>query len=517
MKNKKQYIISLILDIAIIALSFLFMVWLKPGSRTHYLPAYLRPFIGFSILWVFISILSGKYNHAKEKLLNTFKTCMLANFYITGIVLISIFVFKRLEYSRAIVIGTIILATLFEFIYIVLFTAYRKEKAYHVDIACNMSKKVRDMTVKKKREEVIVNFPILEDRSQSAEEMLKKRYLHKFPQIFSLITKSVNLGTIHKQQAKVINSQTFFNIENYEAQTQQLFVNLHKLNDIKRINKYMLKVNENLKYGGFYVGSCQTLQDEFDKIFVRFPKFIAVLIYGINFVFKRVIPKLPIFKQIYFIMTNGTGRYISKAEILGRLYYCGFRVEDIYEMDGRLHFVAKKVAKPSEDLTPSYGPIIKLKRIGHYGELLYVYKFRTMHPYSEYLQEYIYENYQLEDGGKFKNDFRITGWGKIFRKLWIDELPQFINVFRGQLGIVGVRALSEHYFGLYPAELQMLRTKFKPGLVPPYYVDMPVTFDEIVESERKYLEKRSKHPIFTQIEYFHKAWWNIIVRKARSN
>ena len=78
-------------------------------------------------------------------------------------------------------------------------------------------------------------------------------------------------------------------------------------------------------------------------------------------------------------------------------------------------------------------------------------------------------------------------------------MPQLINLLKGDLRLVGVRALSEHYLSLYPKDLQELRGHFKPGLVPPYYVDLPQTFDEIVESERRYLRKKQAHPIKTDI------------------
>jgi lipopolysaccharide/colanic/teichoic acid biosynthesis glycosyltransferase len=80
--------------------------------------------------------------------------------------------------------------------------------------------------------------------------------------------------------------------------------------------------------------------------------------------------------------------------------------------------------------------------------VIYVKKFRTMHPYSEYLQEYVYHTNDLQEGGKFKDDFRVTSWGKVMRAMWIDELPQFSNFFKGELALVGVRALSEHYYSL---------------------------------------------------------------------
>ncbi len=89
--------------------------------------------------------------------------------------------------------------------------------------------------------------------------------------------------------------------------------------------------------------------------------------------------------------------------------------------------------------------------------------------------------------------------------MWIDEWPQIINFFQGDLNLVGVRALSEHYFGLYPKDLQDLRTRFKPGLVPPYYADMPKSFDEIVDSERHYLLSKQKYPLTTDLKYFFRA------------
>ncbi|MEX2567706.1 MAG: hypothetical protein WD431_17295 [Cyclobacteriaceae bacterium] len=82
--------------------------------------------------------------------------------------------------------------------------------------------------------------------------------------------------------------------------------------------------------------------------------------------------------------------------------------------------------------------------------------------------------------------------------------------------IVGVRPLSQHYFDLYPEDLQKLRTRVKPGLVPPFYADMPQTFEEITESERQYLYAYLKNPILTDIRYFFKAFFNIFFKGARS-
>ena len=139
-----------------------------------------------------------------------------------------------------------------------------------------------------------------------------------------------------------------------------------------------------------------------------------------------------------------------------------------------------------------------------------------MHPYAEYLQDYVYETNSLDDSGKFKDDFRLTQWGKVMRKYWLDELPQLINYIRGDIRILGVRAISQHYFNLYPIDVQDLRTQFKPGLVPPYYADLPKNFDEIVESERRYLLAKKQAPFRTDIIYFYRAVKNIVFKRAHS-
>ena len=139
-----------------------------------------------------------------------------------------------------------------------------------------------------------------------------------------------------------------------------------------------------------------------------------------------------------------------------------------------------------------------------------------MHPYSEYVQDYVYKQYDLKDGGKFRDDFRITSWGAASRKIWLDEFPMLINFFKGNMKLVGVRPLSKHYYELYSKDLQERRIKYKPGLIPPFYADMPTDLDEIQKSENRYLDSYEKHPFLTDLRYFGRSMWNIMFRHARS-
>ena len=207
---------------------------------------------------------------------------------------------------------------------------------------------------------------------------------------------------------------------------------------------------------------------------------------------------------------------VSKAEVYGRLYFSGFRVVDDMEIENRLFFIAQKVKMPSFNTNPTYGPIVRLKRIGFEGKMMTVYKFRTMYPYSEFLQEYVFERNNLQTGGKFKDDFRVTDWGKFMRAAWLDELPMIYNWLKGDLKFFSIRPLSRQYLGLYTDELRELRTRVVPGLVPPFYADLPKTLSEIIESEVRYIKSYLKAPLRTQFGYLWKSSVNIILKGARS-
>jgi hypothetical protein len=503
-----------------IASSFLIMIYIKPATLTRYLPGYIKPFFGLLTIWIIVSLLGDKYNVIKKKKRRVVIPSILRiNFFILGISLIFIYLFNRFQYSRSIVFGTIFIATVLELFIAFVFNiqhnmAEEKQKeneelnAVTSNILSNKETIITDN--KHNRAEIDLNDSILSG-------LRKTKYFKKNTDVFNFISENIPLNKLFKSKSAIMNTHTLFNIENFEEGSQQLFINLHKLNDQRRLNQYFIQVNNNLEFGAYFVCWGNTIAERYNLYHQSFAGPIASILYFVDSLIHRVLPKIPILKEIFFAITKGENRLISEAEILGRLIFCGFKIVETKEINNALFCIVQKAELPRKNVVPSYGPLIKLRRVGKNKEILHIFKFRTMHPYSEFLQKYIHDKYQLEDGGKFKNDFRITGWGKMFRKLWIDELPQFINFFRGEINLVGIRALSEHYFNLYPTDVQELRVKYKPGLVPPFYVDMPVTFDEIVESERIYLLKKGKHPFITDIRYFFVAWFNIIFRHARSN
>lgn len=347
-------------------------------------------------------------------------------------------------------------------------------------------------------------------------QSLSDIYLKNYKDVFDFLDDKLNLYNFDIRKSIVIRSSDTYNIEVIPENSLEFYTNLHELNDFRRLNEYFIKVNSALVEGGVFIGNFEPASLRILKLKSKYPKYLFNFFYLFDFIWKRIFPKLPFLKYFYFELTKGKNRVFSVSEVLGRLYYCGFKVLSIKQIEERIYFVAIKNGRKYLNQQPTYGPLIKLKRVGLNGKPIWVYKLRTMSPYSEFLQEYIYENYKLKKGGKFDNDFRVTGWGKLLRKLWIDEFPMFINFFKGELKLVGVRPISFHYFNLYPEDFRNRRINYKPGLVPPFYYDLPKTFEEIVNSEKKYLDQYDKNPLITDIKYFLGAFKNIIFKKARS-
>lgn len=292
---------------------------------------------------------------------------------------------------------------------------------------------------------------------------------------------------------------------------------LQLLNDIRGINKMFSIINNKLPDNGILITRFESKSTIKKRFLKKYPAGLNMIFYSVYFFIKRVIPQIFLTKRIYYDITKGRNRVLSKTEVLGRLYLFGFEVFDEKKIGEYNYIYARRVKQPDTKINRIYGPLIKLSRVGKNGKKFNVYKFRTMHPYSEFIQAYIFNKNSLQDGGKFKRDIRITTMGRFMRKYWLDELPMLINLLKNEMKIVGVRPLSAHYFSLYSKELQELRTKTKPGLLPPFYADMPKTLAEIEASELKYIHQCLKRgTLITDIKYLFLILNNILFKKARS-
>lgn len=323
---------------------------------------------------------------------------------------------------------------------------------------------------------------------------------------------------LDSRRTKVVANRdrfSFLQIPDYQYDT---LVDLTLLNDARGINKRFCIVNRKLPDNGKYVCCYRPQEYVKKKMLASYPWGINYLVYVAWFIYRRVLPRMLLMSRLYYDVTKGRKRTLSKTEVLGRLYYCGFEVDEVVPM-GHIEYVfAHRHSQPyPQEQMKVYGPLIKLSRVCKDKEMKYFYKMRTMHPYSEYIQQYVFDQRGgMNIADKSDDDWRITHWGRLLRKYWLDELPMLWNWLKGDVKLVGVRPLSRTMFDQYPVELQEKRTRCKPGLIPPFYVDHPKTFDELYESENKYLDEYFQHPFCTDVKYFFLTVRSILFRRMHS-
>jgi exopolysaccharide biosynthesis polyprenyl glycosylphosphotransferase len=113
----------------------------------------------------------------------------------------------------------------------------------------------------------------------------------------------------------------------------------------------------------------------------------------------------------------------------------------------------------------SRGPVLfKQERVGRYGRPFHMLKFRTMIPNAEAMKATLMaKNEQSGPVFKMENDPRVTRVGRLLRKYSIDELPQLVNVLRGEMSIVGPRPPVPSEVARYEG-WQRRRLSVRPGL-----------------------------------------------------
>jgi len=512
---KRQYgsFILVLIDFFMVFFSFFIANYIKRG-HFNLLPHYDKLLLLIYGVWFLSALITKKY-YLRDSLTFSFYFWQWIKASILMVSILSILVYglRLFYFSRFQVFGTILALINIEMIVLFIYWWIRIEKQKHDDI--DSVEKVRSIIG---QEDIPLNVDIEALRKEligPARFKLQRKLKQNYSELFEFIDQYIDLDELLSLESTVGQSSDPY-ILNMDESPTRLFLNLCKINDIRRLNRYFLQIHKKLLPGGYYISWAHTIKTHREWVYDRFPRPIANIYYLFEFCYKRIMPKLPVLKAAYFAITKGRNRIISRAEVLGRLSFCGFEIIAEREIKKRLCFITRKAKTPSLDENPTYGPLITLKRAGENNKILHIHKFRTMHPYSEYLQKYVYDNQGLKKGGKLDNDFRMTAWGTAMRKLWLDELPMLYNWVVGDIQLVGVRPLSIHFLNLYDKELQDLRKNIKPGLIPPYYADLPNGFEEICLSEKKYIKRYMKHPLKTQWIYFWNAFFNIVVRGARS-
>jgi lipopolysaccharide/colanic/teichoic acid biosynthesis glycosyltransferase len=196
---------------------------------------------------------------------------------------------------------------------------------------------------------------------------------------------------------------------------------------------------------------------------------------------------MPLWKRAFDLIVAGVGLVLISPILIGAA-------------------IAIKLSSP--------GPVIfKQKRTGLGGKIFTIYKFRTMCVNAEKYQAEL-RKLNEQDGPAFKltNDPRVFKVGKILRKTSIDELPQLINVLKGDMSLVGPRPLPvKEQDGC--EQWQRHRLNVTPGLTCIWQVDgrSEVTFDEWVRMDVSYMRQRS---LWSDISILLRTVPSVLMRKG---
>lgn len=510
-KTKTLIVVS-VGDFLLVTGVFFIMNYIKRGTFILSLD-YQKLLLIIYGLWFLTGLITRKFNAGYRNYFFAMAQWTKAVVFMGATIAVFVFAFRLFYYSRGQIFGFFVVLLMAEAVLYFVYYVRNANGKNEGDI-----ESIEEATSAIKQENLSFDIDIAALRARLTKPVRKKLqevYLDS-PEVFDFLDHTLDLSGIIRAESAIIYRSELSHQKTTDPSHVRLLVNLERVNNMCWINRYFLEAHNMLVPGGYFVGRAHTIALCKKRFFEKYPKYFSQGLYFVNYIFRRVFPKLPVTKRLYFMITKGENRAISRAETLGRLCFCGFKIVAERVIGDDLYFIVQKVKTSSVDESPSYGPIVRFNRVGSNGGNMEVYKFRTMHPYSEYLQEYIYEMNDLRQGGKIKGDFRVTTLGRFMRKTWLDELPMLYNWIRGELNLVGVRPLSYQYFDLYPEDLRELRKKVVPGLIPPFYADLPKTFDEICESERRYIKAYMAHPVRTQWVYFWKAFHNIVFKGARS-
>ena len=163
----------------------------------------------------------------------------------------------------------------------------------------------------------------------------------------------------------------------------------------------------------------------------------------------------------------------------------------------------------------SKGPVIFAhKRIGKNGKEFNMYKFRSMYENAEEMIENFNEEQKIEWQENFKldNDPRITKVGRLLRKTSLDELPQIVNIIKGDLSIIGPRPIVDEELKKYGDNKEKFLS-ITPGLTGYWQANgrSNTTYEERMQMELYYIDNQS---LLLDIKIFFKTIVSVIKKEG---
>ena len=292
-----------LIDTVLVIVSFLTAISIIYEFPSNNIDPFLwDSFIIFLSIWILVSHFSqkfriGKHNPYKEIL----ASILISNFIVLSLISLLLLIFSQLKYPVLLIFGTILFTTLMEMI-----LSYLYYSLMHSDFLqewigpeyINGNGK-NGKPIRKENGFQNSSFPqeILNEQISKDFLTLKKSITEESgDRVAQWLTHQIEIAN---PRTLLISTETRFNLDNQPENFFSTIVNLARINNIQRINKFFESVNSKLPVGGVFIGCGETYLLRKRRIFKKYPPLLNYFIYSIDFILNRVCPKVKLTRKFF--------------------------------------------------------------------------------------------------------------------------------------------------------------------------------------------------------------------------
>jgi len=272
-------IFLIITDFLLMTLSFFVINYYKRG--TFLLPPHYEKLILVVYgVWFITSFITGKFDKRKfENYFYGIASCTKAVILMTVIMSFLIFALRLFYFSRGQIFGSFLMLLAGEVVIYYLYFILGSDRGRERDIETfdQMKDFLQQQGLPVEKE--------MEDAGTLPAVPVKEKVYHVLdffnPWLFDFIDNSIALSKISRADTAILSTDDIFNVKAMDNNSLRLFINLHKTNDIRWVNRYFLKIYNKLKNGGYFIGNAETIELHRKRFFARYPKYFAEIFYVI--------------------------------------------------------------------------------------------------------------------------------------------------------------------------------------------------------------------------------------------
>jgi hypothetical protein len=239
--------------------------------------------------WNYSALFTHRYNPLKQSVNNWSATGLQLKFYLLILSSTSLFVFTvniRPEYWAFFLQSIVVYSTVSFIIFLFL---HVHKLPYPTDEVTNVFLKAFELGKPSVAEQKIFykgkyRIPGSENHDSIEKQKMQLQYFKDFPEIFNFLERELELESFDERKALVIRSSDIYNIQVLSANSVELFVNLHEINDLKRVNDYFRLVNEKIIMNGIYAGCLIPIKNRYRIFQKKYPFLITNLFYFFDFI-----------------------------------------------------------------------------------------------------------------------------------------------------------------------------------------------------------------------------------------